>query len=71
MLQEALDELFGGQNASFELSGVGSAILERDLSGFQTTLGERKQAAIAECNTMDIGGQVFESSLAIRLIFLS
>ena len=49
----------------FELSGIGSAILESDLGVLQTALGERKQAAIVDGDAMDVGSEVFESSLSI------
>ena len=49
----------------FELSGIGSAILESDLGVLQAALGERKQAAVADGDAMDVGSQVFESGLSI------
>lgn len=65
VLQETVDKYFHGKGALFELSGIGSVILESDLGVLQTALGERKQAAVAEGNAMDVRSQVFESSLSI------
>ena len=65
MLEEALDEMLHGKGAGLELSGIGSAILESDLSVLQIALGERQQAPVANGDAVDVRSQVFEGSLAI------
>ena len=65
VLQETVDEFLHGKGAMFELSGIGSAILESDQGVLQAAFGERQQAAVADGDAMDVGSQVFESSLSI------
>jgi len=66
MLEETLQETFDGEGAGFELSGVGRAILESDLGSLETAaMLNGDQAAIADGDAMNIGSQIFESSLTI------
>jgi hypothetical protein len=60
VLEEAMDELFCGEGAEGELSGVGGAVAKGDLVVF-----EFYQAAIADGDSEDIGSQVLEGSAAV------
>jgi hypothetical protein len=66
MLKEALKEVLDRKSARFELAGIGGAILEGNLGGFHAAARfERKQAAIADGNPMDIGSEIFKGGLPI------
>ena len=60
MLEETVDELFGGEGAELELAGIGRAVAKSDLIVF-----EFYQAAVADGDPEDIGGQVLEGSASI------
>ena len=57
MLQDTVDEFFGGEGAELKLAGIGCPVAEGDLPILQF-----HQAAVANGNSKDIGGQVFERS---------
>jgi hypothetical protein len=66
VLEEALDEMLHGEGTSFELASICGAVLESDLGSLQAaTLIDGEQAPVAESNAVDVGSQVFESSLPI------
>jgi hypothetical protein len=66
MLEEALDEMFHGEGAGFELSRVGGAVLEGKLGSFQAaTVIDGEQTPVADGDAVDVGSQVFEGSLSI------
>jgi hypothetical protein len=60
MLEEAMDELFGGEGAELELSSIGRAVAKGDLVVF-----ELDQAAVADGNPEDVRSQVLEGSASI------
>jgi hypothetical protein len=60
VLQEAVDELFGGEGAELGLSGIGGAITESDLIVLQID-----QAAVADGDAEDVRGQVLHCGAAI------
>ena len=66
MLEETLDEVLHGKGTGLELSGIGGAVLEGELGSLQTaTVINGDQTPVAEGNAVDVGSQVFESSLPI------
>ena len=66
MLEEALKKLLEGKRTLFELAGLGNAVLKGDLRTFHgTAIFKRKQAAIADGHSLDIGSQILESRLPI------
>ena len=66
VLEEALDEMLHREGASFELASICGAVLEGELGSLQAaTLIHGDQAPVAEGNAVDVGGQIFESSLPI------
>jgi hypothetical protein len=60
VLEEAVDELFGGESAERGLAGIGRAVAKGDLIVF-----EFYQAAVADGDPEDVGSQVLEGSAAI------
>lgn len=60
VLEEAVDEVIGGEGAEGDLSGSGRAVAKGDLVVF-----ELDQAAVADGDPEDVGSQVLESSAAI------
>jgi hypothetical protein len=60
MLEEAVDELIGGEGAELELAGIGRVVAKGDLVVF-----ELDQTAVADGDPEDIRSQVLESSTAI------
>ena len=66
VLEKALDEMLHREHTGLELSIVGRAVLEGDLGSLQAaTMIDGNQASVADGNTEDVGGQVFEGSLSI------
>ena len=66
MLKKALDEMLHGEGARPELPRVGEAVLEGNLGSLQATaMIDGKQTSVANGNAVDVGSQVFESSLPI------
>ena len=59
MLQETVDEFLGGQRAELGLARVGF-VTERDL-----VVLHLDDAAVAERNTKDVGGEILERGAAI------
>ena len=60
MLQEAVDEFFGGECAQLELAGVRGTVAKGHLVVFQLD-----QAAVADGYPENIGGQVFQGCAPI------
>ena len=60
MLQEAMDELFGGERAQLELTGVRRPVAKGHLVVLQLD-----QAAVADGDSENIGGQVFQGRATI------
>ena len=60
MLQEAMDELLGGQGTGARLARIRSAVAERDLIVLHF-----QEAAVADGDPKDVRGQIFEGRLAI------
>ena len=66
VLEEALEEMLHGEGTSFELAGICGAVLEGNLGSLQAAaLIDGEQAPVAESNAVDVGSQIFESSLPI------
>ncbi len=66
MLEEAVDEAIHGGGAGLEQACIGSAILESDLRSLRAAvIGELYQATIADGDTIDVRGQVFDGRLSI------
>lgn len=66
MLEETLKELFDRKGASFELSGIGGAVLKGDLGSLHSAaVVKGKQATIADGNPMDIRSEILEGGLTI------
>jgi hypothetical protein len=66
MLEEALDEFFGGEGAVLELTIVGGAVGEGNLGrGYVAGVDATDQAAIAEGDTVNVGSQILECRLSI------
>ena len=62
MLQEAVDELFGGEGAGLGLSGIGSTITEGNLIARSVQFD---QTAVADGDAEDVGCQVLQCGAAI------
>ena len=62
MLQEAVDELFGGEGAELGLSGIGSAITKSDLIARSVQFD---QTVVADGDAEDVGCQVLQCGAAI------
>jgi hypothetical protein len=60
VLEEAVDELFGGECAELELSSIGRAVAKGDLVVF-----ELDQAAVADGDPEDVRSEVLEGGAAI------
>lgn len=60
VLEETVDELFGREGASLELAGIGKAVAESDLAMCQL-----EDAIVADGDTEDVWGQVFQSAQPI------
>jgi hypothetical protein len=60
VLEEAVDELFGGEGAELDLAGSGRAVAKGDLVVF-----ELDQAAVADGDTEDIGSEILEGSASV------
>lgn len=66
MLKKALDEMLHGETTGLDLACVGGAVLESDLRSLQiVAMIDRDQTPVADGNTVDVGGQVFEGSLPV------
>ena len=60
VLEEAVDELFGGKSAEGDLAGSGRAVAKGDLVVF-----EFYQAAVADGDPEDVRGEILEGRAAI------
>ncbi len=60
VLEEAVDELIGGEGAELDLAGSGRAVAKGDLVVF-----EFDQAAVADGDPEDVRSQILEGSAAI------
>ena len=60
VLEEAVDELIGGEGTEFDLAGSGRAVFEGDPVVFKFD-----QAAVADGDPEDVESQVFEGRAAI------
>jgi hypothetical protein len=60
VLEEAVDELIGGEGAELELAGIGRVVAKGDLVVF-----ELDQTAVADGNPENVGSQVLKGSAAI------
>jgi len=60
MLKKPMDEFLGGQSAKLGLARAGGAITESDL-----ILHHLDDAAVAEGDAKDVGGEILEGGAAI------
>ena len=66
MLEETLKELLDRKGASFELRGIGCAVLKGNLGSLHSAaVVKGKQATIADGNPMDIRSEILEGGLTI------
>ncbi len=60
VLEEAVDELIGGEGTEFDLAGSGRAVTKGDLVVF-----ELDQTAVADGDSKDVRSQILEGSAAV------
>ena len=66
VLDEALDEIFGREGATLELTVIGRAVREGDAGRCHITcVNAADQATVAEGNTENVGSQILECRLTI------
>ena len=65
MLQEMMNEFFGGEGSSLGLSVFGIAVGESNLRALQRTRGESQQTTIRDGDAIDVGSQVLQSSIPV------
>src|SRR6266508_3743333 len=66
MLEEALHEFLRREGRLFELPGIGGAVLEGDLRGFQAAgVQQADQTPVAESYTVNIRSQITECRLSV------